>query len=391
MTRLLNKRIITKSIGVALAVGITGCSSPDIGSKSESVNDSSTQEISAVDTANEEISEDSNSAATASTDGSEQTKGSEELYEEFINGDISATCIYEGTESQIWFKDLPQDPEEWDSYSVSDEKVDLDNDGEDELILNGPYGGMYLDARDGQVYVLAQGEGTAGELSYIEYEDSIYIIHRDTSHGGRKIYRFDLYDGSGEAVESFDLSAEYWDAEYDMYDSDSDFTFKGEAITMEEYEKLMKEIFGAPTKVEYGAQLAAWEFQQDDDSEKIINDGSDTFYDAMEAFYAEEYTYKQSTDGLDGTLSIIQELDNSSEYSIDDNNSNGYRFMALGSNVEYIKGDRLYLKYPETVYEDGTAVYTYYIIAHHGGYIFLFETDENYENPEYIYTAWYKY
>ena len=391
MTRLLNKKIITKSIGVVLAVGITGCSSPNIGSKSESVNDSSTQEISAVDTANEEISEDSNSAATASTDGSEQTKGSEELYEEFINGDISATCIYEGTESQIWFKDLPQDPEEWDSYSVSDKKVDLDNDGEDELIINGPYGGMYLDARDGQVYVLAQGEGTAGELSYIEYEDSIYIIHRDTSHGGRKIYRFDLYDGSGEAVESFDLSAEYWDAEYDMYDSDSDFTFKGEAITMEEYEKLMKEIFGAPTKVEYGAQLAAWEFQQDDDSEKIINDGSDTFYDAMEAFYAEEYTYKQSTDGLDGTLSIIQELDNSREYSIDDNNSNGYRFIALGSNVEYIKGDRLYLKYPETVYEDGTAVYTYYIIAHHGGYIFLFETDENYENPEYIYTAWYKY
>ena len=139
MTRLLNKKIITKSIGVVLAVGITGCSSPNIGSKSESVNDSSTQEISAVDTANEEISEDSNSAATASTDGSEQTKGSEELYEEFINGDISATCIYEGTESQIWFKDLPQDPEEWDSYSVSDEKVDLDNDGEDELILNGPY------------------------------------------------------------------------------------------------------------------------------------------------------------------------------------------------------------------------------------------------------------
>ena len=391
MTRLLNKKIITKSIGVVLAVCITGCSSPNIGSKSESVNDSSTQEISAVDTANEEISEDSNSAATASTDESEQTKGSEELYEEFINGDISATCIYEGTESQIWFKDLPQDPEEWDSYSVSDEKVDLDNDGEDELILNGPYGGMYLDARDGQVYVLAQGEGTAGELSYIEYEDSIYIIHRDTSHGGRKIYRFDLYDGSGEAVESFDLSAEYWDAEYDMYDSDSDFTFKGESITMEEYEKLMKDIFDIPTKIEYGAQLASLEFQYDDDSEKIINDGSDTFYDAMEAFYAEEYTYKQSTDGLDGTLSIIQELDNSREYSIDDNNNNGYRFIALGSNVEYIKGDRLYLKYPETVYEDGTAVYTYYIIAHHGGYIFLFETDENYENPEYIYTAWYKY
>lgn len=391
MKQILSKSILKKGVGVLLAVSITGCSSPDIGSKEESVDEASTQEASVEDVSKEASSAVSDSAEAASTDEAEETKDSEELYEEFLNGDISATCIYEGTESQIWFKDLPQDPEEWDSYSVSDNKVDLDNDGEDELILNGPYGGMYLDARDGQVYVLAQGEGTAGELSYIEYEDSIYIIHRDTSHGGRKIYRFDLYDGSGEAVESFDLSAEYWDAEYDMYDSDSDFTFKGEAITMEEYEKLMKEIFGAPTKVEYGAQLAAWEFQQDDDSEKIINDGSDTFYDAMEAFYAEEYTYKQSTDGLDGTLSIIQEFDSSNEFSIYDNNSITYRFIALGSDVEYIKGNRMYMKYPETVYEDGTAIFKYYIIAHHGGYIFLFETDENYENPEYIYTAWYKY
>ena len=29
---------------------------------------------------------------------------------------------------------------------------DLDNDGEEELILCGPYGGKYLDARDGEVY-----------------------------------------------------------------------------------------------------------------------------------------------------------------------------------------------------------------------------------------------
>lgn len=36
-------------------------------------------------------------------------------------------------------------------YSVGD-KTDLDNDGEDERILNGPYGGIYLDARDNRVY-----------------------------------------------------------------------------------------------------------------------------------------------------------------------------------------------------------------------------------------------
>ena len=31
--------------------------------------------------------------------------------------------------------------------------VDLDNDGENELILNGPYGGMYLDVIDGNLYI----------------------------------------------------------------------------------------------------------------------------------------------------------------------------------------------------------------------------------------------
>lgn len=159
---------------------------------------------------------------------------------------------------------------------------------------------------------------------------------------------------------------------------------------MDEYEKLMKEIMNSPTKAEYGEILASHEFDTEDDSPKIAYDGSDTFYDAMDEFYG-EYTYKKSSDGLDGTLSIIQEFDNSREYSIFDGNTNGYRFTALGSNVEYIKGNKMFMKYPETVYEDGTEVLKYYIIARRDDCIFLFETDENYENPAYIYTAWEKY
>ena len=37
-----------------------------------------------------------------------------------------------------WFTDLDMDSGEWDSYSIG-EKVDLDNDGENELIICGPY------------------------------------------------------------------------------------------------------------------------------------------------------------------------------------------------------------------------------------------------------------
>jgi hypothetical protein len=118
----------------------------------------------------------------------------------------------------------------------------------------------------------------------------------------------------------------------------------------------------------------------------VLNDGSDTFYDALDAFYG-EYSYKNSSDGLDGTLSIIQELNNSREYSIYDNNPNGYRFIAMGSNIEYIKDNRFYLKYPEMVYADDTAVFKYYIVEKNGKTVSLYEADENYENPALIYTA----
>ena len=175
----------------------------------------------------------------------EAADDSQNLYERFLNDEIEAICINEdGSEWTFKYSELPHDPEEWDSYFVSDEKADLDNDGEDELIVTGPYGGMYLDERDDKVYVLAQGEGTAGELSYVKYEGKTYIVHRDTSHGGRQIYILDCYNGKGEVEDSFTLSAEYWENENDTYDENSDFTFRDEKISMDEFEKLRDEILG---------------------------------------------------------------------------------------------------------------------------------------------------
>ncbi len=118
----------------------------------------------------------------------------------------------------------------------------------------------------------------------------------------------------------------------------------------------------------------------------IMNDDSDAFYDALDVFNG-EYTYTDSSDGLSGTLYIIQELDYSREYSIYDSNSNGFRFIALGSNIEYIKDNRFYLKYPEMVYEDDTAVFKYYIVEKNDNAVNLYESDENYESTKKIYTA----
>lgn len=142
------------------------------------------------------------------------------------------------------FEQLSMYEEDWAAYSVG-ERIDLDNDGEREQIMDGPYGGLYLDARDQKVYVLAEGEGTAGVLSYTEYEDAVWIVHSDTTHMGRQMYWLTRYNGKGEIEDEFQLSAEYWDSQNSQYDEKSDFTFRDKKISMEEYEALKTEIIGS--------------------------------------------------------------------------------------------------------------------------------------------------
>lgn len=173
---------------------------------------------------------------------------SEELLDAFLAGEIPA--IYNsGNESVIVFDQLPFDEKDWFSYSAG-ERIDLDNDGENEQVVNGPYGGIYLDARDGKVYVLAEGEGTTGFLSYTYYDNAIWIVHSDTTHVGRQTYWLTRYDGAGNIADEFKLGAEYWDSLDDKidalhhYDENSDFIYRDKKISMGEYEVLRKEIFG---------------------------------------------------------------------------------------------------------------------------------------------------
>lgn len=167
---------------------------------------------------------------------------SEELLDAFLAGEIPANYD-DGTDRVLMFDQLPYNEEDWYSYSVG-ERIDLDNDGEDEQIIDGPNGGIYIDARDGKVYVLAEGEGTAGVLFYTNYDNAVWIVHCDTVHVGRQMYWLTKYDGDGEIVDEFKLSAEYWDSPDDQYDENSDFTYRDEKISMAEYEALKKEILG---------------------------------------------------------------------------------------------------------------------------------------------------
>lgn len=167
---------------------------------------------------------------------------SESLLDAFLASQIPA--VYDdGRQEAFIFEDFQCNGEDWDTWSVG-ERVDLDNDGENEQILNGPYGGWYLDARNQNVYILAQGEGTSGELSYVYYDDAVWIVHRDITHVGRQMFWMTRYDGNGKIADEIQLSAEYWESSDYLYHEDSDFTFGEDKISMEEYERLRKEIFG---------------------------------------------------------------------------------------------------------------------------------------------------
>jgi hypothetical protein len=103
---------------------------------------------------------------------------------------------------------------------------------------------MYLDVKDGKVMVLAEGEGTAGEMTYVEYKNAIWIVNSDTSHAGRMLYNFKKYKGANNIIDEFDLDAEYYDKKDVIYDETSSFTYRDQKITMEKFEKLRSEILG---------------------------------------------------------------------------------------------------------------------------------------------------
>lgn len=196
------------------------------------------------------------SQASTLEDAAAAEYDSEKLLDAFLAGEIPAIYDKEGG-LVIRYDQLPHDEDDWECYSAG-ERIDLDNDGENEQIVNGPYGGIYFDARDGEVYVLATGEGTAGVLSYTEYDNAVWIVHSDTSHMGRQIYWLTRYDGGGNIVDEFKLGAEYWDSTDDKYDENSDFTFRDEKISMREYEELKEEIFqsrGAEVKFDFSPKF----------------------------------------------------------------------------------------------------------------------------------------
>ena len=176
-----------------------------------------------------------------------ENKEAAELFNAFCDGQIfaEARSYYDDT---TWtmdagdFQFAENTPEEERDVTIMVERttpVDLDNDGEMEFVLENPvYGDMCFDCKDGKVICFAQGEGTVAYCSYTIFDDAYWIVHSDTTHGGRCTYNLVKFNGDLEVVDSFDYGWEDWDDDgvKRFYKDDKD-------ITEDEYDELMKKVF----------------------------------------------------------------------------------------------------------------------------------------------------
>lgn len=190
-------------------------------------------------TENSSINQQESSTQVAESIDAEMT--SEELLDLFINGSIDAVDSKDLT-STFNITDFNIGSEEWDSYSIG-ERSDLDNDGENELIICGPYGGIYLDARDNKVYKFAMGDGNANILSYTYYNGEIWIMYSNSMNAGYECYHMEKYEGADNLVAEMIFSAELVDA--NNPDSGMKYLLNGKEISYDEYTAFGSKIFAA--------------------------------------------------------------------------------------------------------------------------------------------------
>lgn len=177
----------------------------------------------------------------------ETTLSRDELFMAFCNGEISSYEILEdgslgnininnyqlaGSISENEIIDMTV-------YLKNSEPIDLDNDGECEYLLYNPvYGYMCFDCKDGKVICFAHGEGTTAVCSYTWYNGEYWIVHGDTTHEGRCMYKLTKYNGNLDIVSSFEIGWTDWDG-----DGNASYYMDDMELTKEQYEEYINQIF----------------------------------------------------------------------------------------------------------------------------------------------------
>ena len=95
--------------------------------------------------------------------------------------------------------------------------------------------------------------------------------------------------------------------------------------------------------------------------------------------------YEYVSDYGKGSLTIKKE---DHGYSINDYDSEtSYRFLAHSSNIEYIKNNRVYIKYPDKVYSDDTVVFCEYILEYSTDEITVYCKKTPNDDEQFLYCA----
>ena len=121
--------------------------------------------------------------------------------------------------------------------------MDLDNDGENELIIRGTYGGVYFDARDNKVYAFARGDGDANILSYTYYNGEICILYSNSVNEGAESYHMEKYGGADKLVAKMNFSEKFADANNPK--AGKKYVLNGKEISSDEYAAFASKIFAA--------------------------------------------------------------------------------------------------------------------------------------------------
>ena len=230
------KKNVVGSIGILTALSVAACGQVK---EDEMVND---EMVNIEDFAANQQESDIQAGESADSEIIEdEIVNAEELLDLFINGSISAEDPADLT-SAFYISDLNMNAGEWDSFSVG-EKVDLDNDGENELVINGPYGGIYLDARNNMVYEFAAGDGNAVVLSYTCYNGAVWIMYSNRSSAGFESYHMEKFEGADNLTAEMNFGEE--PADFNNAEAGMKYTLNDAEISYDEYTELCSKIFAA--------------------------------------------------------------------------------------------------------------------------------------------------
>ncbi|MDD6481630.1 MAG: hypothetical protein PUF65_05120 [Lachnospiraceae bacterium] len=242
-----NNRITILVYVFLIALSIVACGKKDEFSETQQEICMQTSESADSDIKKDKIINTESSSAnqqessTQKGENADSEMTSEELLDLFINGSIDAIDATDMT-SVFNITDFSMNSEKGDSYSIG-ERVDLDNDGENELIICGPYGGIYIDARNNKVYEFAEGDGNTNILSYTYYNGEIWIMYSNSMNVGHEAYHMVKFEGADNIVAEMSFGEEPVDE--NNSESGMKYLLNGKEISYDEYTAFCSKIFAA--------------------------------------------------------------------------------------------------------------------------------------------------